>query len=115
MSNAITDKDMSTIEQVLVDIICITYEIGDIFNINLDKSFDMVHKSNMSKTCISQEEAEQTVEWYKNKYDKNEMPYDTPAWRLSDCGNYWIIYNESTGKILKNINYHAVNLEGFTN
>ena len=115
MKNAIEDKDIYKIEQCFVDFITTIYEIGNLFNINLDKSFDMVHRSNMSKTCCSEEEANQTVEWYKNEYDKNKMPYDTPKWRLSDDGNYYIIYNESTGKILKNINYQAVDLNDFTN
>jgi len=115
MQNAMEDKDIYKIEQCFVDFITTVYALGDLFNINLDKSFDMVHRSNMSKTCSSEEEAEQTVTWYKNEYQKNEMSYDTPTWRLSDDGNYYIIYNESTGKILKNINYQAVDLKDFTN
>ena len=34
--------------------------------------------------------------------------YDTPAYRLSDDGANWVVYNESTGKILKSIKYKPV-------
>ena len=32
---------------------------------DLDKAFDIVHKSNMSKLCVSEKEAQETVNWYK--------------------------------------------------
>jgi hypothetical protein len=61
----------------------------------------------MSKICCSQDEAEQTVIWYQ----ENEQRYDSPKFRSSEFG--YIIFNESTGKILKNINYKAVDLSVF--
>ena len=50
---------------ILVDLLHCTYKIGIFLGINLDKSFDIVHKSNMSKLCVSENEAKETVEWYK--------------------------------------------------
>jgi hypothetical protein len=52
----------------------------------------------MSKLCISEEEAIATVE----KYKKNDDRYDTPSYREAE--GYWVIYNKSTGKILKSMN-----------
>ena len=66
---------------------------------NQQKSFDIVHKSNMSKLCVSEQEAQETVEWYKNKYDKGELPYDSPNYRKSEDKKHWIVYNETTKKI----------------
>ena len=46
----------------------------------------------------------QTVKWYQ----ENEKRYDTPAYRHSEFG--YVVFNESTGKILKNIKYQKVDL-----
>ena len=74
----------------------------------MNKSYTIVHESNMTKLCKTEEEAIKTVEWYKN----NEKRYDTPAYKKSKNDKDWIIYNESTNKILKSINYIPAN---FTN
>lgn len=75
------------------------YKMAIISGIDLDKAFEIVHDSNMSKLCITEDEAIDTVEHYK----KNDTRYDSPQYRKSE--GYWVIYNESTGKILKSINY----------
>lgn len=71
------------------------------YGIDINKAFDIVHKSNMSKLCNSEEEARDTVEWYK----QNETRYDSPAYKLCNDGKHWMVYNESTKKVLKSINY----------
>jgi predicted HAD superfamily Cof-like phosphohydrolase len=78
------------------------YSIGSTLQIDLDRSFDIVHKSNMSKVCDSEEIANQTVEWYK----KNETRYDSPKAFASDTypGKY-LVRNANTGKALKSIHY----------
>ena len=87
-------------------IIYLTYVCGLLLGVDLDKAVDLVHKSNMSKLCSSEDEAKSTVEWYK----QNESRYDSPNYKQSSKG--FIIYNESSGKILKNINYNPVDLSG---
>jgi predicted HAD superfamily Cof-like phosphohydrolase len=86
----------------LVDILYHTYKLGIFLGIDLDMSFDIVHRSNMSKLCISEEEAKQTVENYK----LNDKRYNTPEYRNSDNDKYWVVFNRDTGKILKSINYN---------
>lgn len=104
---AINNKSITQVENSLLSILKTTYVGGLLFKINLDDAFDLIHKSNMTKACKTEDEAYKTVEWYKtHKLDT----YDTPIYKKSNCGNYWIILNESTGKILKNINYSAVDL-----
>lgn len=95
------NNTLDQISDILVNLLINTYKMGMYLAINLDKSFDIVHKSNMSKLCTSKKEAEQTVKWYKG----NEKRYDTPDYRLSDSKKYYVVYNKSTGKILKSINY----------
>jgi hypothetical protein len=63
----------------------------------------------MSKLCISEEEAKQTVEWYL----KNELRYPSPAYKPTSDGTHWIIYEQSTGKVLKSINYTPADLKKF--
>jgi SAM-dependent methyltransferase len=71
-----------------------------------DNAFDIVHKSNMSKSCVSEEEADLTIQHY---LDNPNLGYDTPDKRI--VGDRWVIFNKSTGKILKNINYTPANLK----
>ena len=60
----------------------------------------------MSKLCKNEKEAIETVEWYVK-----EGRYDSPAYRLSDDGKYYVVYNKNTMKILKSINYTPVNFD----
>lgn len=98
---AIKNKDMKEVIDAASDILYVVYGLGASFGIDLDKSYDIVHKSNMSKLCLTEDDAKETVEWYKH----NEKRYDTPAYRKSNDGKYWVVYNASTKKILKNIKY----------
>jgi predicted HAD superfamily Cof-like phosphohydrolase len=90
----------------------LVYNLGKYLKIDLDKSFDIVHNSNMSKVCSSHSEAEDTVEWYKN----NESRYDSP--KLFESKNFpgkYLVRNESTGKALKSINYTPANFDCILN
>tara|TARA_B100000787_G_C16191549_1_gene297847 strand:+ start:540 stop:1418 length:879 start_codon:yes stop_codon:yes gene_type:complete len=102
------NKKMSDFEGVgtnLVDILYHTYKLGIFLGIDLDASFDIVHKSNMSKLCISEQEAEDTV----NNYKLNDKRYNSPEYRKSENDKYWVVFNRETGKILKSINYTQTN------
>ena len=107
LEDAIKDKNFTEVVDALSDILYVVYGAGVSFGIDLDRSFNIVHDSNMSKSCKTEEEAQQTVEWYKS----NDTPYDSPDYRKSEDGKYWVVYNKSTGKILKSINYTAANFK----
>lgn len=109
LEEAIKKGDMNETVDALSDILVVVYGAGASFGINLDKSMHLVNDSNMSKSCISEQEAIETVEWYK----KNEPRYDSPTYRKAEKGEYWIVYNESTQKILKCINWKTVNFSEF--
>tara|TARA_Y100001970_G_scaffold271116_1_gene365880 strand:- start:2 stop:370 length:369 start_codon:yes stop_codon:yes gene_type:complete len=49
LRNAIRDNDILEVADALTDILYVTYGAGHSFGINLDKCFDEVQKSNMSK------------------------------------------------------------------
>jgi len=49
LKEALNKKDLVEIADALTDILYVTYGAGHAFGINLDKCFDEVQKSNMSK------------------------------------------------------------------
>ena len=49
LKEAIKNKDIKEVADALTDILYVTYGAGHAFGINLDKCFDEVQKSNMSK------------------------------------------------------------------
>ena len=99
------------IKNCLKDILNLTYHFGAILNINMNKSYEIVHNSNMSKLCLDKELAIKTVKNYKD----NDERYDTPNYRKSGCDKYYVVYNESTGKILKSLEYTPANFEKLLN
>jgi len=49
LNQAFNDKDIKEVADALTDILYVTYGAGHAFGIDLDKCFDEVQKSNMSK------------------------------------------------------------------
>jgi len=113
LREAMKNHDMTETLDALADILYVVYGTGISLGFSLDTAFDLVHQSNMSKVCHTEEEAKETVEWYKKYYllGTKKLVYDTPAYKLSPDKKYWIIYNKSTGKILKSINYKPVTFD----
>jgi hypothetical protein len=77
--------------------------LEDSFMIDLLFQFDIVHKSNMTKVCILEEDAKETIEWYKI----NETRYKQPSFKKINFNqkDYYVIYDAETKKILKSIKY----------
>lgn len=99
---AIDNEDIVEVADALTDILYVVYGAGLALGIDLDKSFDLVHKSNMTKACKTEQEAQETVEFHKDRYPN-------PSYRKSIDGNYWIVTDEN-GKILKSKYYTPVDL-----
>ncbi len=49
LNQAIKDKDIKEVADALTDILYVTYGAGHTFGVNLDKCFEEVQRSNMSK------------------------------------------------------------------
>ena len=49
LEDAVTEKDLIDIADALTDILYVTYGTGLAYGIDLDKCFEEVHRSNMSK------------------------------------------------------------------
>lgn len=107
---AVRNHDMVEAVDALADMLYVVYGAGNAFGIDLDEAYQTVHSSNMTKICTSEEEAQQTVDWYiANKLDI----YPTPTYKPASDGKHWIVFNESTGKVLKSINYLPAKLEKY--
>ena len=111
LEEAVKNHNMVETIDALSDILYVVYGAGASFGINLDKTFSMVHDSNMSKTCKTEEEAVETVQWYydnREDFDKknpSQAPID-PRYRQN--GNVYVVYNGLTGKVLKSKSYKKV-------
>ncbi|MFT4033688.1 MAG: nucleoside triphosphate pyrophosphohydrolase family protein [Siphonobacter sp.] len=66
--------------------------------------FNEVHRSNMSKACSTEAEAQATVAYYLAKDG-------TIAHYREDNGR-WLVYRDADHKTLKSINYSPADLEG---
>lgn len=109
LETAVSENDIIETVDALADILYVVHGMGSVLGLDLDKAFDIVHKSNMSKLCKTEKEAQDTVEYYKKNFDK--LGYDSPEYRLSNDKKYYIVFNASTTKILKSINYIPADLK----
>jgi predicted HAD superfamily Cof-like phosphohydrolase len=90
----------------LIDLLLFVYQVGEL-TFDFRSNFDIVHRSNMSKICSSEEEAIATVESYEQRYARGSVSYDSPYYeKIAD--DKWMVRNRSTQKVLKNINYKPV-------
>jgi len=104
----ITDKK-TEIMTLLHEIIYLTYTFQYISSYDSDKIFTIVHDSNMSKLCKTEQEAQLTVDDYTKQYQEGSSRYDSPYYYINKHG-YYVVKNRSTGKALKSINYIKVAL-----
>lgn len=107
LEDAVRENNIKEIVDALSDILYVTYGMGIEMGIDLDKCFDIVHNSNMTKFCKTEQEAIDTVKWYK----ENESRYDSPCYKKSPDEKHWVVYNKSNDKALKSINYTPANFD----
>jgi predicted HAD superfamily Cof-like phosphohydrolase len=105
MEVAILEKDLVGVADALCDLqyvlsgAILEFGLGEKFK----SLFEEVQRSNMSKACNSEAEANQTVQFYKDKdgtecYHKKE-------------GDKWLVYRKTDNKTIKSINYSPANLD----
>jgi len=102
---AIQDNDIVEIADALCDIqyvlsgAVLEFGLGEKFR----ELFDEVQRSNMSKRCVSEDEAKATVEYYKNirgieSYYKQQ-------------DGHFMVYRTVDNKTLKSVNYSPADLK----
>ena len=100
--------DIIEILDALCDIAYVSIGNGAMLHGLKDKLWDAyqeVQASNMSKACISEEEAQQTVE--RRSQEQNEPCH------YEKVGEYYIVYRTRDKKVMKNINYFRPDLKKF--
>jgi hypothetical protein len=100
--------DIVEILDALCDIAYVSIGNGAMLHGLKDKLWDAyqeVQASNMSKACISKEEAQQTVE--RRSQEQNEPCH------YEKVGEYYIVYRTRDKKVMKNINYFRPDLKKF--
>jgi predicted HAD superfamily Cof-like phosphohydrolase len=109
LEEAVKNKDYIETVDALADILYVVYGMGARIGVNMDKAFKLVHDNNMSKLCVTEEEAQQSVKYYLD--NKEKLGYDSPNYRLAEDGKHYVVYNESTKKVLKSIKWQPVDLK----
>ncbi len=105
LEHAIKDNDIVEVADALCDIqyvlsgAVLEFGLGDKFR----ELFDEVQRSNMSKACNSEEEAQATVDFYQKKRD-------TDCYYQAVDGK-WLVYRKGDNKTLKSINYSPADLQ----
>ncbi len=105
IKEAIKNDDIKELADGLCDLMYVLS--GSILEFGLSEKFEElfkeVHRSNMSKACISEDEAMMTVEHYFKK--------DGTIAEFLKKGDKWIVYRKDDNKLLKSINYSKANLD----
>jgi predicted HAD superfamily Cof-like phosphohydrolase len=105
MEHAIEQNDLVGVADALCDLQYVLS--GAILEFGLQEKFkalfEEVQRSNMSKVCHSEDEAQRTVEFYKNK-DGTECYFKRE-------GNHWLVYRTQDNKTIKSVNYSPADLE----
>ena len=96
------------ISHYIYNLLKYTYLLATMYTIDADSDFTIIHESNMSKLCDTEQDAKDTVADYEIKYKNGKSPYDSPYYYELPELKKWIVKNKSSGKALKNIKYKEV-------
>lgn len=99
-----------TMSSTLEFIIYTIFELSLLIGFDLEKAFDIIHQNNMSKLCKTEDEAIKTVDSYRKNPLFSSQIID---YRQSNDKKYFVVYNKTTGKILKSINWVEPDLSCF--
>jgi len=106
LQEAIDNNDLVEVADALCDIqyvlsgAVLEFGMGDKFV----ELFNEVQRSNMSKACSTQEEAEKTVEYYKNTRGVSA--------HIEEDNGLFLVYRDGDKKTLKSVDYSPANLKG---
>ena len=109
LKEAIKNNDLVEIADALADLqyvlsgAVLEFGLGDKFV----ELFNEVQRSNMSKACNNELEAQATLEHYKQK--------DGTQGYYKENNGKWLVYRKSDDKVLKSINYVRTDLKAIIN
>lgn len=105
LEEAIANNDLVEAADAFADIqyvlsgAILEFGLGDKFR----SLFEEVHRSNMSKTCATRKEAEETVEHYRSQGQEG---------LIEASGDVFLVYRTDDRKVLKNVHYSPADLAG---
>jgi predicted HAD superfamily Cof-like phosphohydrolase len=106
LQQAVADNDLTEVADALCDIqyvlagAILEFGLGEKFK----ELFDEVHRSNMSKACKTVEEANLTIDHYKNTANTESYYKETDG--------LFLVYRTADNKTLKSVNYSPADLGG---
>lgn len=122
------EKDFANMIKFFAKLETICRSISTLLGVDINICFAEVHRSNMTKLCLTEEIAVRTVTDYvqkkatrdsllKETEDENERAkimeeykaYDDPDFKY-DGTKYWIVYDKATTKILKSVDFEKPRL-----
>lgn len=107
LQEAIDNNDLTEVADALADLqyvlsgAVLEFGLGDRFA----DIFAEVQRSNMSKACNSLQEAEATVEYYRNHKDTE--------WYIVQKWDQYLVHRTEDNKVLKSINYSPADINKF--
>lgn len=105
LETAIQNKNIVEVADALCDLQYVLsgaiheFGLGRVFK----ELFDEVQRSNMSKACLTREEAERTIEHYRQQ--------GTASYAV-ECDGQYLVYREGDNKTLKSVAYSPADLKG---
>ncbi len=106
LRRAIESEDLVEVADALCDLQYVLsgaiLEFG--FGTKFNALFDEVHRSNMSKSCSSKEEAENTVDYYRQ--DRGMEGH------IREVDGRWLVFRDGDHKTLKSVRYSPADLKG---
>lgn len=104
LEEAIRDQDIVAVADALCDLqyvlsgAVLEFGLGEKFK----ALFEEVQRSNMSKACATEAEAQETVAYYRQR-DNTECYY-------LQAGDKWLVYRKADNKTIKSRNYSPADL-----
>ncbi len=104
LEEAITNHDLVEVADALCDIQYVL--AGAVLEFGMGSKFkalfDEVQRSNMSKSCKTEDEAIETVEFYKQQHQTD--------CRYEESDGHFLVYRTADNKTLKSVNYSPADL-----
>lgn len=105
LKEAIENNDLVEVADALCDLQYVLS--GAVLEFGLGEKFvelfNEVQRSNMSKACATQEEADATIAYYKN--ERGQEGYSVKS------GNKYNVHRKEDNKVLKSVNYSPADLK----
>jgi len=111
LREALLTNDREAILDAVVDLYWVASNIIPAAGITLEeleRKILQVEQSNFSKLCKTSAEAYDTMVAY-HKGEHPDKPGESIACDYGQMGDYWVMYRESDGKVMKSINYKEPN------